>query len=86
MLTKVTVETALNAELDEHLGYQKHQSRTSSNSRNDYSGNSIITEDGKVDVDVLRAVKLALSLNSYASTKLDSNPWTTRYLACTRKA
>ncbi len=24
MLTKVTVETALNAELDEHLGYEKH--------------------------------------------------------------
>ncbi len=25
MLTKITVETALNAELDEHLGYDKHQ-------------------------------------------------------------
>ncbi len=25
MLTKVTVETALNVELDEHLGYDKHQ-------------------------------------------------------------
>ncbi len=24
MLTKVTIETALNAELDEHLGYDKH--------------------------------------------------------------
>ncbi|EGR0696478.1 IS256 family transposase, partial [Vibrio parahaemolyticus] len=49
MLTKVTVETALNAELDEHLGYHKHQSRTSSNSRNGYSGKSIITDDGEVD-------------------------------------
>ncbi|ENO0733018.1 IS256 family transposase [Vibrio parahaemolyticus] len=54
MLTKVTVETALNAELDEHLGYQKHQSRTSSNSRNSYSGKSIITDDGEVDIDVPR--------------------------------
>ncbi len=54
MLTKVTVETALNAELDEHLGYQKHQSRTSSNSRNGYSGKSIITDDGEVDIDVPR--------------------------------
>ncbi|AYO05886.1 IS256 family transposase [Vibrio parahaemolyticus] len=54
MLTKVTVETALNAELDEHLGYQKHQPRTSSNSRNGYSGKSIITDDGKVDIDVPR--------------------------------
>ncbi|KLN63986.1 IS256 family transposase [Vibrio sp. VPAP30] len=54
MLTKVTVETALNAEFDEHLGYQKHQSRTSSNSRNGYSGKSIITDDGEVDIDVPR--------------------------------
>ncbi|MBD1567626.1 IS256 family transposase [Vibrio sp. S12_S33] len=54
MLTKVTVETALNAELDEHLGYQKHQSRTSSNSRNGYSGKSIITDDGEIDIDVPR--------------------------------
>lgn len=54
MLTKVTVETALNAELDEHLGYQKHQSRTSSNSRNGFSGKSIITDDGEVDIDVPR--------------------------------
>lgn len=54
MLTKVTVETALNAELDEHLGYQKYQPRTSSNSRNGYSGKSIITDDGEVDIDVPR--------------------------------
>ncbi len=54
MLTKVTVETALNVELDEHLGYQKHQSRTNSNSRNGYSGKSIITDDGEVDIDVPR--------------------------------
>lgn len=54
ILTKVTVETALNAELDEHLGYQKHQSRTNSNSRNGYSGKSIITDDGEVDIDVPR--------------------------------
>lgn len=28
MLTKVTVETALNAELDDHLGYEKHSRLT----------------------------------------------------------
>lgn len=54
MLTKVTIETALNAELDEHLGYQKHQSKTSSNFRNGYSGKSIITDDGEVDIHVPR--------------------------------
>lgn len=34
MLTKVTVETALNAELYEHLGYDNHQEKTGRNSRN----------------------------------------------------
>lgn len=28
MLKKVTIEAALNAELDDHLGYDKHQSNT----------------------------------------------------------
>lgn len=38
-LVKLTVETALNAELDEYLGYEKHApaGRGSGNSRNGYS-------------------------------------------------
>ncbi len=38
-LVKLTVETALNAELDEHLGYEKHalEGRGTGNSRNGYS-------------------------------------------------
>ena len=31
MLTKITVEAALNAELDEYLGYSKHHKSSSSN-------------------------------------------------------
>lgn len=54
MLTKVTIETALNAELDEHLGYEKHASKPSTNSRNGYSSKSIITDDGHVPIDVPR--------------------------------
>ncbi len=54
MLTKVTVETALNAELDEHLGYEKHASKPSTNSRNGYSSKSIITDDGDVPIEVPR--------------------------------
>ncbi|HIF9276178.1 TPA: transposase [Photobacterium damselae] len=54
MSAKVTVETALNAELDEHLRYQKYQFRTSSNSRNGYSGRLIITDDGEVDIEIPR--------------------------------
>ncbi|WP_247682599.1 hypothetical protein [Pseudoalteromonas sp. MMG013] len=34
MLKKVTVETALNAEMDEHLGYAKHHPSKSTNSLN----------------------------------------------------
>ncbi|MGL6262112.1 IS256 family transposase [Vibrio sp. WXL210] len=54
MLTKVTVETALNAELDDHLGYEKHSPKPNSNTRNGYSEKSIITDDGEVPIDVPR--------------------------------
>ncbi len=47
MLTKVTIETALNAELDDHLGYDKHQPSSTDNSRNGYSRKTLKTEDGQ---------------------------------------
>ncbi len=47
-LTKVTVETALNVELDQYLGYEKYSQKPNSNSRNVYSSMSIITDDGEV--------------------------------------
>jgi len=46
MLTKVTVETALNAELDDHLGYNRHQPSDVENSRNGYTSKLLKTEDG----------------------------------------
>ena len=54
MLTKVTIETALNAELDEHLGYEKHQPNDSNNSRNGYSSKTLRTEDGQFELDTPR--------------------------------
>jgi transposase-like protein len=54
MLTKVTVEAALNVELDEHLGYDKHQESTTNNCRNGFSSKTLITEDGQFDVDIPR--------------------------------
>jgi len=33
-MTKIAVETALNVELDEYLGYEKYQESSHSNSRN----------------------------------------------------
>ena len=50
MLTKITVETALNAELDEHLGYDKHSRSSSDNSRNGYSSKTLRTEDGQFEI------------------------------------
>lgn len=54
MLKKITVETALNAELDDHLGYDRHQESDNPNYRNGFSSKTLITEDGQFEVDVPR--------------------------------
>jgi transposase-like protein len=54
MLTKIMVETALGAELDDHLGYDKHQPSSANNSRNGYSSKTLITEEGSFEVDIPR--------------------------------
>lgn len=53
-LKKVLVETALNAELDEHLGYDKHGTSDTANSRNGYSSKTVKTEDGTFELDTPR--------------------------------
>jgi len=54
MLTKITIEKALNTELDEHLGYEKHKKSDSSNSRNGYTSKTLITEDGQFEINTPR--------------------------------
>jgi len=54
MLTKITVETALNAELDDHLGYSKHEASDTSNSRNGSTRKTLQTDDGQFQVDTPR--------------------------------
>ena len=54
MLTKITVETALNAELDDHLGYSKHEVSDNSNSRNGFMGKTLQTDDGQFEIDTPR--------------------------------
>lgn len=44
VLKKLTIETALNAELAEHLGHEKNQPRTGSNARNGFSTKTLISE------------------------------------------
>src|SRR5690606_28472654 len=55
-LTKLTVETALNAELDEHLGYEKHspQGRNSGNSRNGRTSKRLKGQHGEIEIDTPR--------------------------------
>lgn len=50
MLTKITVEAALNAELDDHLGYAKHEKAQASNSRNGFTRKTVQTEDGQFEL------------------------------------
>jgi len=54
ILTKITVEAALNAELEEHLGYALHEKSNTNNSRNGYSSKSVRTEDGQVELETPR--------------------------------
>ena len=54
MLTKITIEAALNAELDEHLGYNKHARSDAVNSRNGVGKKQLQTEDGPIELSVPR--------------------------------
>ena len=54
MLSKITIEAALNAELDEHLGYEKNEITGSDNSRNGFTSKTIQTEDGQFEIDTPR--------------------------------
>ena len=54
MLSKITIEAALNAELDDHLGYDKHDVTDSTNSRNGYTSKTIQTENGQFEINTPR--------------------------------
>jgi putative transposase len=55
-LTKTVLETALDAEMSEHLGYDKHDpaGRGSGNSRNGTRSKTVLTEVGPVEIEVPR--------------------------------
>lgn len=55
-LTKNVLETALDAEMAEHLGYEKHDpaGRGSGNSRNGTRAKTVLTEIGPVEIEVPR--------------------------------
>ena len=55
-LTKMVVEGALEGELDDHLGYGKHDpaGRDGGNSRNGHRAKTVLTETGPVEISVPR--------------------------------
>lgn len=55
-LTKTVLETALEAELSEHLGYDRHDpaGRDGGNSRNGTRTKTVLTEIGSVEIEVPR--------------------------------
>src|ERR1700748_2838145 len=55
-LTKMVVEGALEGELDDHLGYGKHdpEGRDGGNSRNGRRAKTVLTEAGPVEISVPR--------------------------------
>lgn len=63
MLTKLTVETALNAELTDHLDHEKNNAKSGSNTRNGYSSKTLLTDDGEFELNTPRDREGALSLS-----------------------
>jgi len=55
-LLKMTVERAMNVEMDDHLGYQKHalEGKNSGNSRNGYTSKKLKGNFGEVDIETPR--------------------------------
>ena len=56
LLKKITVEAALGGEIEEHLGYSKHdvRGRGTGNSRNGYSRKTLKGDHGEVEIDTPR--------------------------------
>ena len=56
LLKKITVEAALGGEIDDHLGYSKHEARGrgTGNSRNGYSRKTLKGDHGEIEIDTPR--------------------------------
>jgi len=54
LMTKIAIETALNVELDDHLGYEKHQESSHRNNRNGFTTKTLKTEEGQFEIDIPR--------------------------------
>lgn len=86
MLKKITVEAALNAEMDEHLGYEKHQKSPSNNSRNGTSSKRVKPKRASLTL-IHRATAMAPLSQSWSRNINPALPlWMTKSSGFTRKA
>lgn len=76
MLMKLTVETALNAELTDHPGHEKNAPKKGSNTRNGYSSKTLLCVDGEIELNTPRGrentFKPQLIKNQTRFTQMDS--------------
>jgi putative transposase len=86
MPTKITVETALNAELDEHLGFGKHEQSDGDNNRNGYTSKTLQTEDGQFELDTPRDRAVASNPSWSKSTSVVLPRWMTISCSFTPRA
>lgn len=54
MLMKLSVETALNAEMTDHPGHEKNAPKTDSNTRSGYSSETLFCDDGELELSTPR--------------------------------
>ena len=68
-LTKLVVESSLEGELDDHLGYGKHDpaGRDGGNSRNGKRAKTVLTEAGPVEIEVPQDRESSFDRSSWPS-------------------
>lgn len=54
LLTKKILESALEGEITDHLGHEKHEKAGSGNTRNGTRSKTVVTEVGPVEIEVPR--------------------------------
>ncbi|MBX4133701.1 transposase [Frischella sp. Ac48] len=53
-VNKLVIEPALNEEMMQHLGHEKHQKKRGSNTRNVYSKKTVLSDDGELELAIFR--------------------------------
>jgi hypothetical protein len=85
MLTKIRVAMARNAELDDHLGFDKHKQSDSGNNRTVTRVKPCRLKTASLKCTHLGIDQLALNLSWSKSIRAASRQWTTRFCSSTRR-